>query len=270
MTDIRAIRAEEIPLLESFAPADWNSDLPEEFAFHEGHPYFHPLVAEVDGRVVGCAQGVLNGDAGWLGNIIVLPSFRGRGVGTALTQALMDWFRSRGCAHQILIATALGEPVYRRLGFRVVSRYLFLVRKGPGGGEEPPGIRRLSASDAPRVLALDRAIAGEDRKTFLGRFLAGGWGHVDSGSGSVDGFFLPDLGQGVVLAENDRAGLALLRLKLCLGCTKVVIPEGNGASREFLLRAGFRETGRAPRMALGEDVAWQPRRVYSRGAGYCG
>jgi len=128
MLEIRPVKSIELPLLKGFAPVEWNTDLTEAFSFHFGRPYFHPVVAEQDGRVVGCAQGLLNGKTGWLGNVIVLPEFRGRGIGLALTQSLVDFFKAEGCISQVLIATKMGEPVYRRLGFAVTSRYIFLKR----------------------------------------------------------------------------------------------------------------------------------------------
>ncbi len=270
MLKIRLINLDEIPLLKDFAPPDWSSDTSEVFSFHFGQPYFYPLVSELDGKIVGCAEGLLNGKTGWLGNIIVLPAFRGRGIGYSLTAHLMEFFRSRGCTHQILIATSMGEPVYRKLGFRVISHYIFVNRDRPTVLEEVPDMRKLTTDDHGQVFALDQRITGEDRQPLLSRFLEDGWVHQAPKSREIDGFFLPGMGKGIVLAENDPAGLTLLNLKLSLGCTQVTLPEANTASFEHLLKAGFQKTRRAPRMALGEDILWQPGQVYSRAAGYCG
>ena len=95
MLTIRPPTPAELPLLKDFAPPDWNTDLSITFSFHYGQPYFHPLVAELDGKFAGCANGLLNGNAGWLGNIIVLPEFRGRGIGYTLTAELVKFFRAR-------------------------------------------------------------------------------------------------------------------------------------------------------------------------------
>ncbi len=61
-----------------------------------------------------------------------------------------------------------------------------------------------------------------------------------------------------------------MRHKLSMGASTSVAPEANKFATEFLRSNGFVETGRAPRMALGQDVEWQPERVYCRGSGYCG
>lgn len=78
----------------------------------------HLYVARVDGRPAGCTGAVdVEGDAGiyWVGT---LPEARGRGVASGLMrQALLD-ARERGCETTSLQATAMGRPVYRRLGYR--------------------------------------------------------------------------------------------------------------------------------------------------------
>jgi hypothetical protein len=78
------------------------------------------------------------------------------------------------------------------------------------------------------------------------------------------------LGQGPILAQNDRAGLALLGFKARQGRQEIVIPEANRTAVEFLRERGFHEARRLPRMALGGDTSWQPDKIFSRGTGYCG
>ncbi len=268
MLKIRPIASSEIPLLKEFAPPDWKSDISAIFAFHFGQLYFHPLVADLDGKVVGCAEGLLNGDTGWLGNIIVLPDFRGRGIGQALTAGLVDFFRSRGCAHQLLVATAMGEPVYTKLGFEACSKYVFLKRKTAAANADPSGVREYAPQDYAALIALDRTASAEERQPFLGRFLPGAWVH--STDGTLDGFYLPALGNGLIVAADTRAGLELLQYRAAVGPENAVVPEANAAALKFLQENGFEETRRAPRMALGGDVDWKPRMVYQRGAGYCG
>lgn len=269
MLTIRPLQRKELPRLKDFAPPEWNTDLSRTFAFQFGRPYFHPLAAELDGALVGCAQGLLNGRTGWLGNIIVLPEYRSRGIGAALTRRLVEFFASRSCSSQVLIATPMGEPVYRKLGFETVAYYLLMKSEEPPRPVDVPAVGRLERGETDALLALDQAVTGEQRGPFLKRFLADGWVHRPPG-GTPDGFFLSTLGQGPVLAGNDRAGLALLAFKTAQGCREVVLPEANQAGVNFLEGRGFREVRRLPRMALGADAPWQPEKVFSRGAGYCG
>ncbi|HEX8991816.1 MAG TPA: GNAT family N-acetyltransferase [Anaerolineales bacterium] len=271
MLHIRQLAAAEVPLLKDFPPREWQADLPVLFGRHFGQPYFYPIVAELDGTLVGCANGLLNGNAGWLGNIIVLPAAREHGIGTALTQHLVDFFHAKGVAAQLLIATPMGEPIYRRLGFETVSSYLFFSR--PGAAPAPTSdstVRAMAFGDQEAVFALDGLVSGEERQRFLARCLDGGWVHA-SPSGAADGYHLPCIGNGLVIASNDGAGLALMRWKLSMGARACVVPEANRVAAEFLRDEGFVEASRAPRMALGgADVNWHAEHVYCRGSGFCG
>jgi len=72
---------------------------------------------EESGRLIATARGVGDGfKQGWLYDIIVAESWRGRGLGEALTRLLLDhplFRRSR----RVWLATRDSQPFYERLGF---------------------------------------------------------------------------------------------------------------------------------------------------------
>lgn len=77
------------------------------------------VVAELDGAGVGTSLSVATPRVNNIGAVTVMPAYRGRGIGAALTLAAM------ACAPglpSVLSATELGRPVYRRLGFEEVGR----------------------------------------------------------------------------------------------------------------------------------------------------
>ena len=79
----------------------------------------------VAGAILYCLHGVAG--IGWVGT---LPSASRRGYGEAVTaQAVAEGFR-RGMPFASLQASPLGEPVYRRMGFRTVSYYHVYVPAG--------------------------------------------------------------------------------------------------------------------------------------------
>ncbi len=63
----------------------------------------------------------------WVGT---LPSARGRGHADAIMRRVSNFAFDRGASFVTLKASALGEPVYRRLGYREVTRYPWYVVSG--------------------------------------------------------------------------------------------------------------------------------------------
>lgn len=56
-------------------------------------------------------------------NVSTVPAFRRRGIGEALTwRAALDG-RVDGCLASALQASEMGEPIYRRMGYREICRY---------------------------------------------------------------------------------------------------------------------------------------------------
>jgi ribosomal protein S18 acetylase RimI-like enzyme len=85
------------------------------------------LIARIDEEPVGAGTGFLDGTTLGIYNIATLEQARGRGVGTAITTALMDIGASRGCERAILHSSELGLPVYRKLGFEEVCQVVNYV-----------------------------------------------------------------------------------------------------------------------------------------------
>jgi GNAT superfamily N-acetyltransferase len=294
---IRPLQAAELVLLRSFTPLDWNTDVYLQFRFHFGQPYFHPVAAELAGRIVGCGNALASGKAGWLGNIIVLPEYRKQGIGSALTTTLMEHLSAQGCTSLILTATRMGEPVYTKLGFTTRSDYAFLQDltriTEPGGPEAfKPGlqgyksgphlarrlferrpirqIRRAGAKDLEAMRALDEEITGEKRATFLERYKADGWVYQRGKENAITGFLLRGLEESPIIAREPQAGLALLDFKTRTRQSSFVIPSTNTTAIDFMIAVGYTVRHTMPRMVLGPELDWRPEGVFSRAAGFCG
>lgn len=83
----------------------------------------------------------------WVGTV---PAARGKGLGAAMTRMASNAGFDAGCHIASLQATEMGEPVYRRLGYREITRYRGYIRL-----YEPGRLR-------PRVVR-DPATRGESR-----------------------------------------------------------------------------------------------------------
>jgi ribosomal protein S18 acetylase RimI-like enzyme len=97
---------------------------------------FEVYLGRVEGRdVTTAASYVVDGDVG-IFNVATPAEYRGRGYGATITgRAVREGFAA-GAELAYLQSSAIGESMYRRLGFREVVTYLLLTR--------PPEVSRTS------------------------------------------------------------------------------------------------------------------------------
>ncbi len=79
-------------------------------------------VASIDGVAVAAAALFVGAGVAGIYNVCTVPEARGRGIAGAVTAAALDEGAARGCRLAVLGSSEMGYPVYRRLGFRDVSR----------------------------------------------------------------------------------------------------------------------------------------------------
>jgi GNAT superfamily N-acetyltransferase len=99
---------------------------PSVTAAHLGSPRMHHLVARVDSEPVGCARIQLMADTAYVGAVTVLPAWRGRGLGTALTLAASQLAASLSTLVW-LHCTEFSAPLYQRIGYQHVDNHALLV-----------------------------------------------------------------------------------------------------------------------------------------------
>jgi len=133
--EVQIIRIETADgLAQALAVASAGFEIPADFlaaiyllevAELEGVRYY---LARVDGRDVSTAVGfTVDGTVG-IFNVATPPEQRGQGYGAAITaQAVRDGFAA-GAELSWLQSSAMGESVYRRLGFRAVESYVLFYR----------------------------------------------------------------------------------------------------------------------------------------------
>lgn len=75
------------------------------------------FVGRVDGTAVATSGLIVAGGGGLVINVVTLEEARGKGIGFAMTHRALTDAKKSGCRIATLEATAMGYPVYKRLGF---------------------------------------------------------------------------------------------------------------------------------------------------------
>jgi GNAT superfamily N-acetyltransferase len=97
--------------------ATWVTAMYRRLGLSEDRPWQHYL-ARLDGKPVATATLWLAAGVAGLYFVCTDPRERGRGIGAAISRAPLQAARARGYRVGVLGASAMGYPVYRRLGFR--------------------------------------------------------------------------------------------------------------------------------------------------------
>lgn len=102
------------------------SDEPEEIAKKLQRDPDLFLLAEIDGRIVGSVMGGFDGRRGMMYHMAVAKSFRYKGIGTTLMEALERRLKEKGCIrYYLLVANNNTEVVdfYQERGWEILDLF---------------------------------------------------------------------------------------------------------------------------------------------------
>ncbi len=194
-----------------------------------------------DGRIVASATGITYGrELAWIGMVLTLPEYRGRGFATRLMERCLDYCQQRGIDTVRLDATEQGRPVYAKLGF--VDEYEVQRREG--------WLEAREARPLAFDFALDRLAFGADRRRLLER----------TGC-SRPGRAAPYIGP-VTARTPEEAREMILHCGMSGPCFWDV-PAANPAAVELAGNLGFSPVRRLMRMRRGPAVAERPEYVFA-------
>ena len=237
------------------------------------------FVTEVDGSRAGMVTTTQYSKTGWVGNLIVEPKHRSRGIGRALMRRAMTHLQARGVRTIRLEANPPGVCLYQSLGFmgEFVSPRFFLE---PSERQVVTELKPISAADGPALRAFDQTHFGDDRGRWLDllidQALAGYisrardrvLGYVLASPSSIGGRIGPFVAVDPEVAERllEAVVTALSRVKL-----NIALPETNRNGVELLRARGFQPAPSCLRMIWGERAGiGQPEHVYALASGATG
>lgn len=222
------------------------------------------LIGEEKGRRVGMCVAVTYGECGFLGELIVVPDRRGRGLGRQLLERGIEYLQDRGCRSIYLDGDEPAVPLYERIGFTHVCKSLRF--RGRVQGRSHAHVRPMTLAEMDVVANLDRKAFGADRRFFLEyrRRLFPRLCKVILTGGAISAFCMGQPGRGVVsigpwlVVDGVERPVDLLESVAAeTGGTmlRIGILESNArAIREVRVLSGLAETDPSWRMVLGPDA----------------
>jgi ribosomal protein S18 acetylase RimI-like enzyme len=154
---------------EQIAREGWSSGTCD-FQLYLGHDPDGCFVAREGDRRVGMVTTTRYPSSGWIGNLIVVPEYRSRGVGRALMAHGLAHLEAAGVETVRLDGDPPGILLYLSLGF--VDEWESLRFRSAGvATAAPERVEKLERHDVDRVVALDRRFFGDDRSLLLELFL---------------------------------------------------------------------------------------------------
>jgi GNAT superfamily N-acetyltransferase len=262
---IQPITIDDVDEANQVQPKEWGS-----IAHHITHyvtsPHCHPIKLVEGDKIIGIGTTILHKDTAWLAHIIVHESHRNKGLGTLITEALVDSIDKNIYKTTLLVATELGEFVYKKLGFETECEYT--VFKDVGIKAETSSlIIPFEERYREQLYSLDIEAYGEDRKNSIDKHIPNAFLYIQNNI--AEGFYMPTFGDGLVVANTANAGIELQKYRLQTN-SLCIFPTENTALASFLIEQGYSELKRVKKMFLGEKRTNKPTMIYNRVGGHLG
>jgi len=254
----------------------------DQFKLYLEHDPDGCFVATVDDQPVGMVTTTCFGPSGWIGNLIVEPDFRSRGIGRALMEHGLDRLRERGTTTVRLEGDPPGIPLYRKLGF--VDEFESCRLKLSNSKEVPmlddSTAEPITKGDLDEVAALDAEIVGPNRRQFLElKFFAAELALVRRQNGRIVASLLASptnrgfrIAPCVALEPADGRGVIAAAISAASGRAVLIgLPALNTNALDMLAEMGFEKSASSFRMRLGPPIdAGDPTRVFAIASGAVG
>jgi len=265
--DIHILEQNETELLKELTPDDWDDIVPA-FDFYTKSNFCFPIKVVQDNKIAGIGTSIIHHNIAWLAHIIVLPDNRNQGIGQLITQTLINSLKAKSCDTVYLIATELGAPVYKKLGFVTETEYLFFRDIKPQQNwSTSDNIIPFEENFRKQVEHLDHQVSLENRMFHIEPHLKNSFVYLQDDK--VEGYYLPNWGEGLIVANTTLAGVELIKLRLKTK-ENASFPINNASATAFFYQHNYKEFKSAKRMRLGKKKNWQPTKIYNRIGGNLG
>ena len=224
------------------------------------HPQIYAVVAEIDGRVVGCNFLDERSAIVGVGPVGVDPAVQNRGVGRALMLDVLRRATDRRAPGVRLLQSAYhgrSLSLYASLGFTVRDVLACMNGTPPTGRIPGRRVRPATAADLETCAAACRRVHGHDRTAELADAIAHGTARVVEHDGRVSGY-ASDLGfTGHAVGESDADLEALILAAETFHGSGILVPLTNGELFRWCLGHGLHVVHTMTLMSIGLYTAPQ-------------
>lgn len=266
MLVIENVVTDDLLAIKELQPATWDDIIPR-IRYFINSPHCTVLKTVVDGQIVGVGAVLFHKDSAWLANIITHQAHRNKGIGYAITDALLSCIDKSVYTTIYLDATDLGYPVYLKFGFEVEGFYNHFTTNSNLIFDKDAHIIPYDDSYMESVLDLDFKVTSEYRVKKLTEGFADALMYVTNQK--LRGVYFPTVGEGLIIADSNEAGIALMKHK-AVAAIKAVVPQNNSAADTFLKENKFSLLKTSRRMRLGVKRVWRPEFLFNRISGQLG
>ena len=263
-TTIRPMTMADVPLgMRVKELAGWNQTEADWHRFLQLQPD-GCFVAEFAGAGVGTVAAFIFDRVAWIAMVLVDPNYRKHGIGTALMNRALEFIGNRTVR---LDATALGQPVYAKLGF--ICEYELTRYEGPLASRKTAAtlVRVVTGDLATRPFnQLDLRVTGTNRAKLLIELAQTGMHVIDQTGYLLDrpGSRATQIGPAVALDAD--SGLALLNdaaQRLAGQRVLLDIPVQNQPAIAWAEAAGLTAQRTFLRMRRGPAIIDQPQQIWA-------
>jgi len=145
----------------------WHSETKTELLSFYDHNMNSCFLAELNGENAGFIIATAYQNNGFIGELIVSPTFRNQGIGKLLIQEAIRFLNLQKIEKIFLDGVTKALPLYRSFGFEEVCRSLRFF-----GEIEPlidPQVSKVTENDLEQIFEIDKVCFGDDRSFFLRR-----------------------------------------------------------------------------------------------------
>ena len=201
---------------------------------------------------------------GWIGNVIVDPRCRSKGIGARLVKEAIGYLSEKSVSTIGLYAYVNTVKFYKKIGFKADSDFIRFAGQGIRNQVGANAIRRMSQRDLNEVIDFDRSCMGWNRDRLLRRMFADSKDlcYIIREDSGLLGFVMADwyrqeIGPIMCRANSDDDPISLLKAvlsKLAGVEVRIGVSEARRRIVDALVDMDFKEEFRVTLMHLGEKL----------------